>query len=52
MRKRGQGPKHVLVRKHARWMDGERLRVRQHKKGADPKIHAKATDRQLHFGFY
>ncbi len=52
MRKRGRSPEHVLVRKHARWMHRKRLSVRKHKKGADPDVHAKPSDRQTHFGFY
>lgn len=52
MRKRGPGPKHVLVPKYAMWRNGKRLSMRKHKRGADPQLHTKTTDRQYHFGFY
>lgn len=51
MRKRGRGPKHQHVRKYARWVGGERKRVGDHKRGADPKPANRRDERQLDFGF-
>lgn len=49
MRKRGRGPKVVFVRKYARWVRGERLRVGNHKRGEDPKPANKPSEMQLDF---
>jgi hypothetical protein len=51
MPKHGKGPKDVLVRKHARWVKGERKRVGSHKRGADPIPASKLSDLQFAFGF-
>lgn len=46
MRKRGKGPRDVLVRKHAKWLRGDRRRVENHLRGADPKRANKHSDDQ------
>lgn len=51
LRKRGRGPKHQYVRRYGRWVKGERERVGDHKRGADPKPSNKPDARQLDFGF-
>lgn len=52
MRKRGKAPKDIFVRKYAQWRRGERLRVGNHKRGADPKAACKRSERQLSFEFH
>ncbi len=51
MRKRGPGPKHQHVRKYARWVEGKRKQVGDHKRGADPEPARKKSDEQMDFGF-
>lgn len=51
MRKRGRGPKHQPIRRYGRWVRGERQRVGDHMRGADPKPKLRKDERQLDFGF-
>lgn len=51
MRKHRRGPKHQYVRKYARWVEGKRKRVGNHKRGADPKPPNKRCEWQMDFGF-
>jgi len=51
MHKHGKGPKDVLVRKHAKWMRGRRIRIETSIRGAGHKLGFRRVPFQLDFGF-
>lgn len=51
MLKHGKGPKDVLVRKHAKWVRGRRLRIETSIRGSGHKLGFRRVSRQLDFGF-